>query len=48
LPAVGVERTSRLDAILDEGVQAGGRGVFNHPHPNSSNARTIGLGGYDD
>lgn len=48
LPAVGVERTPRLDAILDEGMQAGGGGVFNHPHPNPPNARAIGLGGYDD
>src|ERR1035437_8376428 len=28
--------------------QAGGRGVFNHAHLNPPNARTIGLGGYDD
>jgi len=48
LPTIGVEQTSRLDAILNEGVQARGRGVFNYPHPNPPNARAIGLGGYDD
>ena len=48
LPTIGVEQTPRLDAILNEGVQARGRGVFNDPHPNPPNARTIGLGGYDD
>ena len=48
LPTIGVEQTSWLDAIPNEGMQARGRGVFNHPHPNPSNARTIGLGGYDD
>lgn len=47
LPAVGVDRTSGLDAILDERVQAGGRGVFYHSHPNPPNAWTIDLGGND-
>jgi hypothetical protein len=48
LPTIGAEQNSRLDAILNEGVQARGSGVFNHLHRNPSNARSIGLGGYDD
>src|ERR1039457_1016009 len=45
LPAVGVNRAARIDAVLHKGVQAGSRGVLNHAHPNPPGAGPVGLGG---
>src|SRR6266567_289810 len=46
LPAVGMHCAAGLNAILNERMEAGGGGVMDHAHANSTNASAVRLRRY--
>jgi hypothetical protein len=46
LPAVDVHGAAGLDAIFNERMEAGCRGMLDYPHPNSTDSPSVRLGRY--